>query len=75
MVLDSGESYHAVSTINMDEGELMNFLQRTLFFSPIIDRLWVAHQMLNKSCSLRIGKKHGVIPEVVALVNDEKEGR
>lgn len=75
LVLNSGESYHAVSTIYVNEENMMYILQKTLFFSPIIDRLWVAHQMLNKSCSLRIGKKHGLIPEVVALVNDEKEGR
>ena len=75
LVLNSGESYHAVSTIYVNEENMMHILQKTLFFSPIIDRLWVAHQMLNKSCSLRIGKKHGLIPEVVALVNDEKEGR
>lgn len=68
MVLNSGESYHAISTTYVDEEKLMNTLQRTLFFSPIVDRLWVAHQMLNKSCSLRIGKKHGLIPEVVAVV-------
>lgn len=68
MVLNSGESYHAISTNYTDEEQMMNILQRALFFSPIIDRLWIAHQMLNKSCSLRIGKKHGLVPEVVAVI-------
>ena len=68
MVLNSGESYHAISTNYTDEEQMMNILQRALFFSPIIDRLWIAHQMLNKSCSLRIGKKHGLVPEVVSVI-------
>lgn len=68
MVLNSGESYHAISTNYTDEEEMMNILQKALFFSPIIDRLWIAHQMLNKSCSLRIGIKHGLVPEVVSVI-------
>lgn len=68
MIINSGESFHAISTYFVDEEIMINTLQKALFFSPIIDRLWVAHQMINKSCSLRIGRKHGLIPEVMVEI-------
>lgn len=68
MIINSGESFHAISSYYVDEEILIKTLQRALFFSPIIDKLWVAHQMINKSCSLRIGRKHGLIPKVVAEI-------
>ena len=64
-LLNSGESYHFIGTQLMTWEELSRILFRALMFSPIIDKAWISHQLLEKSCSLRISKKHDVYPTVV----------
>lgn len=64
-ILNSGESYHFVSSSFFDLDSLINLLAKSLLFSPIVDRAWVAHQILERSCSLRVGKKHGFVPTVI----------
>jgi len=53
-VFVSGESYHAVGTGLLDEAGLRGFLIESLFFSPIIDRAYVTHQLLESTCALRL---------------------
>lgn len=64
-ILNSGESYHYIHSSYISGGEFTECLIKSLFFSPIVDRLWVAHQLLNKSATLRIGQKHGIFPQVI----------
>lgn len=67
-VLDSGESYHFMSDSFFEVEELINLLAKILLFSPIVDRAWVAHQILERSCSLRVGMKHNIAPKVIKKV-------
>lgn len=70
-VLESGESYHYVGKEIISYETLVEKLIKSLFFSPIIDRTWVAHQLIEKSCSLRIGYKHNVEPKLIYELNDK----
>lgn len=70
-VLESGESYHYVGKEIISYETLVELLIKSLFFSPIIDRTWVAHQLIEKSCSLRIGFKHNVEPKLIYDLNDK----
>ena len=63
-VLNSGESYHFISNSLYDEDMLLDLLAKSLLFSPVVDRAWIAHQLLERSCSIRVGKKHGLTPHV-----------
>lgn len=67
-ILNSGESYHFIGDYYIDEKSLIDFLANALFFAPIIDRAWIGHQILERSCSLRIDKKHGVYPEMICYI-------
>lgn len=61
-LLNSGKSYHFYGISLIDEPELINLLSRSLLFAPIIDRSWIAHQLIEKKCSLRISRKYSSIP-------------
>lgn len=67
-ILDSGESYHFVSDSFFELESLINLLAKSLLFSPIVDRAWIAHQILERSCSLRVGIKHGIMPNVITKI-------
>jgi len=67
-ILDSGDSYHFVSDSFFDVNSLINLLAKALLFSPIVDRAWVAHQILERSCSLRVGTKHNITPTVIKKI-------
>ena len=64
-ILSSGESYHFISKSFNSVDSIIDLLAKTLLFSPIVDRAWVAHQLLERSCSVRVGQKHGIFPTVV----------
>lgn len=64
-ILSSGESYHFVSKDFFSTDAILDLLAKSLLFAPIVDRAWVAHQILERSCSVRVGKKHGVVPTVI----------
>ncbi len=58
-IINSGKSYHFFGT-QLESIELhINRLIKLILFSPIVDRNWVVHQLLEKMSSLRvnIGKK------------------
>ena len=64
-VAKSGRSYHYYGRRLMSEQDLITMLGRALLYSPIIDRAWIAHQLLERSCGLRIspGKDYKNCPE------------
>lgn len=53
-VLSSGESYHAVGSNIVDEAEFRMFLGRALLLAPIVDARYVAHQLMEGACALRL---------------------
>ncbi|MEI6492542.1 MAG: hypothetical protein WCO94_08335 [Verrucomicrobiota bacterium] len=54
LVFSSGESYHALGLGPLDESGLRDFLTRSLLFAPIVDARYVAHQLLEGACALRL---------------------
>lgn len=64
-IIESGESYHFIGMHPVDWKNVQQMLCRAIMFSPIVDRAWVSHQLLEQSCSLRIGRKHGLLPVVI----------
>lgn len=67
-VLSSGRSYHFIGTELVDFSGMVKFLSKALLFTPIVDEIWIAHQLQDGSCSLRYGVKHGVVPTVICRV-------
>jgi len=70
MLLESGESYHAYGTELLSEGEFRVFLGKAMLCVPIVDRAYLAHQLIEGRCALRLssggGKSH--VPTVVAVL-------
>ena len=54
LVFSSGESYHMLGLCLLDERAFREFLTNSLLFSPIVDARYVAHQLLEGSCALRL---------------------
>lgn len=69
-ILKSGKSYHFYGHELMDTQQLMVFLGNALLFAPITDRSWIAHQLIEQCCTLRISARpeYGGAPSVVARV-------
>lgn len=68
-ILNSGESYHFIGSGPIKSEDLMVLLYKALMFTPIIDKAWISHQLRERSCSLRIGKKRGLEPQVVMCLS------
>jgi hypothetical protein len=54
LIFSSGESYHALGLDPLDEHGFRDFLTRSLLFAPIVDARYVAHQLLEGACALRL---------------------
>lgn len=67
-ILDSGQSYHFISDCLYDFDNVLDLLAKSLLYSPLIDRAWVAHQILERSCSLRVGSKHKKRPYLIKKI-------
>lgn len=67
-VLSSGRSYHFIGNTLITKSEMISFLGRALLFTPIVDTVWIAHQLQDQACTLRISGKYGVYPEVISKV-------
>ena len=67
-ILNSGESYHFIGNELMSWNSLYKLLTQSLLLSPIVDKSWISHQLIEKSCSLRINKKHNIYPQVIAQI-------
>lgn len=59
-IVDSGASFHFIGDRLLTEEELMRLLIDALLFCPIVDGVWISHQLRERSCSLRIDRKNGV---------------
>ena len=69
VVLTSTRSYHACGVALQHPNERIEFLGRSLLFSPIVDDRYVAHQLMQPSSSLRISAptESDSTPRVVAI--------
>lgn len=56
IVLGSEKSYHCYGLILVSEQKLLDILAKALLFNPIIDGAYIAHQILERRCCLRISK-------------------
>jgi hypothetical protein len=54
ILLESGESYHAYGTELLSESDFRTFIGRALLFAPIVDRAYLAHQLIEGRCALRL---------------------
>jgi hypothetical protein len=70
ILFDSGQSYHALGTELLPKKDFVNFLAKALLYAPIVDRAYIAHQLLDNSCSLRISKggRTKQIPCVLGII-------
>lgn len=66
-LLESGKSYHFYGKSLLTEADFRQFLSHALLFSPVVDRAWIAHQLIENAAGLRISEKEdgGHIPFVV----------
>jgi len=69
-IAKSGGSYHFYGCALVDEHSLVTILAKSLLFCPIIDRAWIAHQLIERACGLRIspGKTYERCPEIIGTV-------
>ncbi len=69
-VLESGKSYHGVGLKILSAEKFIDFLSKSLLFCPVVDRAYIAHQLIDRRCSLRISKggRSQKIPHVVAVI-------
>lgn len=67
-IINSGKSYHFISTELVDEDELIELLNKMILYSPIIDRNWIIHQLLEKKCAIRITKGEKIDPVIVKRI-------
>jgi hypothetical protein len=67
-LLTSGRSFHFYGQKLLSQDELAHFLGQALLFAPLVDGRWVAHQLINGFCALRISKgRDGSLPATVHL--------
>ena len=64
-LLDSGKSYHFIGNKIISYKDLQEILFNALLFAPIIDKSWIAHQLIQKYCCLRVSKKYERLPILV----------
>ena len=69
-LVETDKSYHFYGMELLEERDLVKFLGRALLFSPIVDRAWIAHQLIEWCCALRISSRqpNGKAPTVVGFV-------
>lgn len=58
-LLETDKSYHFYGMQLLEKTDLIKFLGRALLFSPIVDRAWIAHQLMELCCALRISCREG----------------
>lgn len=67
-ILDSGSSYHFIGTDIFSYSNYMRLLHNAYLLSPITDGRWIAHQLIEESCNLRIGEKKGFTPTLIEKI-------
>jgi len=53
-IVEFGKSFHAYGMSLLDAGGLKDFLSRALLLSPIVDTRYIAHQLRDNQCKLRV---------------------
>jgi hypothetical protein len=71
-LVETDKSYHFYGTTLLTQTEMVEFLGRATLFSPIVDRAWIAHQLIELCCALRISDRQpeGKALRVVSLVDE-----
>lgn len=64
-ILSSGRSYHFIGESLVSESELIDLLANFVLLDPLSDKAWAAHQLIERSASLRVSGKYGRKPEVI----------
>lgn len=67
-LLRSGTSYHLLGDRLLTWDESSELLARAQLLSPLIDHRWVAHQLIDKFCALRISTDDSRHPVTHALI-------
>src|SRR5262249_21914021 len=69
-LIESGKSYHFLGLELLSENALPQFLGKLLLLSPTIDRAWVAHQLIESACALRVSPRMdgGLGPRVLKRI-------
>ena len=69
LLLDSGDSYHAWGIQLVSPSERVRRLGRSLFFMPIVDGVYIAHQLMQDASSIRIsvGGQRRCAPRVIMV--------
>ena len=69
-LLKSGKSYHFYGNSLISTESLVPFLAKALLFEPIIDRVWIAHQLMERRAALRISPRteYGGVPTTVCSI-------
>ena len=67
-ILDSGSSYHYIGSDIITNCDYKRLLCYAYLLSPITDGRWIAHQLIEGSCNLRIGEKKGYIPTLIEIL-------
>ena len=64
-LLNSGKSYHFIGNEIVNFERLQTILFNALLFSPVVDKSWIAHQLIQKYCCLRVSQKYGRLPYLI----------
>ncbi len=69
LLLDSGDSYHAWGIQLVTPEERIRILGKSLFFMPIVDGTYIAHQLIQNTSSIRlsVGGKRKLAPKVIKV--------
>lgn len=68
LLAKSGESFHAYGLELISIPKFVQFLGMALLYSPIIDRAYVAHQLIEGRCALRISSVSKVEPIIIDVI-------
>lgn len=63
----SGKSFHFYGEGLLDDAGLVQFLAKALLYAPLVDRAWVAHQLLESACGLRVSPRHGYTSQPMVI--------
>jgi hypothetical protein len=69
-IVRSGKSFHYYGRELIGQVQWTRFLSRALLLAPIVDRCWIAHQLIEGSGGLRISTRIDAArpPEIVAVL-------
>ncbi|MCM1141317.1 MAG: hypothetical protein NC453_22340 [Muribaculum sp.] len=64
-IINSGASYHFIGYDLLSTNQLHHKLYHALLYGPITDARWIAHQLIEGACTLRITQKNGIYPTLI----------